>query len=202
MARYRFVTDMRLGAPIDAVYDVIAAPEGWVGDWADAVTVRREAPGDRDGLGARFTATVRAPAGYELSATIETVEAQRPTRLRMRSSGDLDGGGVWELRQLATGTDVRFTWDVTTRHRWVNLLTPVARSLFEWSHGVVVRNATDAAAAHLDTEVLRFRSRPADRRRGRRVVVIAIIAAAVTTGVVATGDARCSRSVRSRPRRS
>jgi hypothetical protein len=183
VARYRFVTDMRLGAPIESVYDAIAAPDGWVGDWVDAVTVRREAPGEHDGRGARFAATVRAPAGYELSATIETVDAARPTHLRMRSSGDLEGGGVWELRRLTSGTDVRFTWDVTTRHRWLNLLTPVARPLFEWSHGVVVRNATDAAAAHLGTEVLRFRSRPAARRRGRRAAAVAIVAAAVTTGI-------------------
>ncbi|WP_052666285.1 SRPBCC family protein [Nitriliruptor alkaliphilus] len=193
MARYRFVTEMHLGAPIDAVYGAIADPDGWVGDWADAVTVRRDAPGDRDGLGARFTATVRAPAGYELSATIETVETKRPTRLRMRSSGELEGGGVWQLRPRADGTDVRFDWDVTTTATWMNRLTPVARALFEWSHGVVVRNATDAAAAHLGTEVLWFRSRPDRQGRGRRAAAVAIVVAVV----LATYGARCSRSVRS-----
>ena len=163
MARYRFVTEMRFGAAIDAVYDVIVRPEGWVADWGDAVSVEREAAGDRDGVGGRFAATVRAPAGYRLSATIETVEAERPFRLRMLASGDLEGDGVWDLRAGPVGTDVRFAWDVEATPTWMHLLTPVARPLFEWSHGVVMRNATDAAAAHLGTEVLAFRSGPQRR---------------------------------------
>lgn len=168
MARYRFVTEMRFGAPIEAVYEVIVRPEGWVGDWADAVTVERHASGDGDGVGGRFAATVRAPAGYHLSATIETVEAQRPVRLRMRASGDLEGEGVWDLRPGPDGTDVHFAWDVETTPTWMNLLTPVARPLFEWSHGVVMRHATDAAAAHLGTEVLAFRSGPQERLERHR----------------------------------
>lgn len=175
---------MRFGAPIEDVYEVIVAPEGWVGDWADAVTVRREATGDRDGRGGRFAATVRAPVGYQLSATIETVEAERPLRLRMRSTGDLEGGGVWELRSRPDGTDVRFAWDVDTTAAWMNLLTPVARPLFEWSHGVVVRHATHAAAASLGTEVLRFRSRPVGRGRRRRnaLLTTALVATVVSLG--------------------
>jgi hypothetical protein len=160
VARYRFVTDMRFGAPIGPVYGVIVAPEGWLDDWADAVTVERTAAGGRDGVGASFEATVKAPLGYRLSAHIETVEADRPTHLRMRATGDLEGTGVWTLRETDQGTDVRFAWDVEATEPWMKRLTPVARPLFEWSHGVVMRNATEAAAASLGAELLHFRSRP------------------------------------------
>lgn len=160
MARYRFVTDMRFGASIDAVYGVIVEPEGWLGGWGDAVSVKRTAEGGRDGLGSAFEATVKAPLGYRLSARVETVEVRRPTHLRMRATGDLEGAGIWTLRETDVGTDVRFAWDVEATEPWMQRLTPIARPLFEWSHGVVMRNATEAAADHLDAELLDFRSRP------------------------------------------
>lgn len=163
MARYRFVTDMRFGASIDAVYGIIVEPEGWLGGWGDAVSVERTSDGGRDGLGAAFEATVKAPLGYRLSACIETVEVDRPRQLRMRATGDLDGTGVWTLREDEAGTDVRFAWDVEATEPWMRRLTPVARPLFEWSHRVVMRNATEAAAAHLGAELLDFRSRPVRR---------------------------------------
>ncbi|MEX1178668.1 MAG: SRPBCC family protein [Nitriliruptor sp.] len=174
VARYRFVTDMRFAAPARAVYRSIVEPERWLAGWADAVTVRRTDRGDHDGRGASFEATVRAPVGYRLSARIETVAAERPRCLQMRASGDLDGTGTWRLRDHPDGTDVRFTWDVRTRERWMNLLTPVARPVFEWSHGVVMRHATEAAARDLGAELLLFRSRPIGRRRRTASIAVAL----------------------------
>jgi hypothetical protein len=191
VARYRFVTSMRFRAPIRDVYATIVRPEGWVAGWGDAVAVRRTADGSADGRGAAFEATVRAPIGYRLAARIETVAADAPTSVSMRATGDLEGTGTWELRQDAGCTDVRFTWDVRTTETWINVLTPVARPLFEWSHGVVMRNATEAAAAHLDAELSRFDSRPAGRpRHGRRLALLGVVAGAVVVAVRRSTDGR------------
>ncbi len=184
MARYRFVTDMRFAAPIAAVYRSIVVPEVWLSRWADTVAVARTSDGDGDGLGSSFEATVRAPLGYTLAARIETVDVDRPTSLRMAASGDLEGTGTWRL--VATddgGTSVRFRWDVRTTERWMDLLTPVARPVFEWSHGVVMRHAAEAAAAGLGTRLTAFRSRPEVPRSGRRraLLVAAIVGAGVLT---------------------
>jgi hypothetical protein len=159
VARYRFVTDLRFAAPVEPVYRSVVQPERWLDDWAHAVSVRRTSDGDEAGVGASFEATVRAPLGYRLSARIATVAAHRPTGLWMTSSGDLEGYARWRLTPDPGGTDVRFTWDVRTTERWMQLLTPVARPVFEWSHGVVVRRAAEAAAQDLGTELLVFRSR-------------------------------------------
>lgn len=159
MARYRFVTDMRFDAPAEAVYRSVVEPERWLDDWSHAVAVRRTAAGDDDGAGASFEATVRAPLGYRLSARIETVAVQRPVALWMTASGDLEGYARWRLTPRARGTDVRFTWDVRATERWMQLLTPVARPVFEWSHGVVIRRAARAAARDLGTSLSMFRSR-------------------------------------------
>lgn len=169
MARYRFITDMRFEAPIEATYRAVVEPERWLDDWSHAVTVDRRSPGDEAGVGSRFDATVRAPLGYRLSARIEVVAAEPPTGLWMTSSGDLVGHARWRLASHAGGTDVRFTWDVRTTERWMEVLTPVARPIFEWSHGVVVRRAAQAAARNLGAELPVFRSRPVRAFRPVRI---------------------------------
>jgi hypothetical protein len=163
VARYRFVTDLRFTAEIDEVYRSVVEPERWLDDWSNAVVVDRRATGDATGVGASFEATVRAPLGYRLSARIDVVDAEPPTGLWMTSSGDLEGAARWRLTSYPGGTDVRFTWDVRTTERWMQVLTPVARPVFEWSHGVVVRRAAEAAARNIDGDLVAFRSRPFHR---------------------------------------
>jgi hypothetical protein len=169
VARYRFVTDLRFTAPIDEVYRSVVEPERWLDGWSHAVSVERRSAGAETGVGASFVATVRAPLGYRLSARIEVVAAEPLTGLWMTSSGDLDGYARWRLAPHPGGTDVRFTWDVRTTERWMQVLTPVARPIFEWSHGVVVRRAAEAAARDLACDLPVFRSRAvrSDRPRPR-----------------------------------
>lgn len=158
MTPYRFVTELAVAAPVEAVYGAIVDP-AWVDDWGDATHVERTRSGDGTGLGARFAATVRAPVGYTLSARIETVEAVPCRRVLMVAQGSVEGTGLWELEETAGSTAVTFTWNVRTTETWMNLLAPIARPLFERSHGVVMRNAAEAAARSLDAELLAFRSR-------------------------------------------
>lgn len=158
MTPYHFVTSFGVTASAEAVYRAIADPR-WVGEWDDATRVDRRRPGDATGLGACFDATVRAPLGYHLSACIETVEAEPWCRLRMRANGSVEGTGHWELEERNHGTEVRFEWAVNTTERWMDLLAPVARPLFERSHAIVMRNAAVTAADYLGADLLHFESR-------------------------------------------
>lgn len=160
MARYRFDTRFAVATSATRAYGAIVAPEGWLPAWADAVSVERTAAGDADGLGAVFVATVRSPFGYRLSARIETVAARPPEHAEMAATGGLEGRGRWELQDRDGTTQVRFTWDVRATEPWMKALSPLARPVFEWAHGEVMRHAVEAAAAHLDAELLSFRSTP------------------------------------------
>jgi len=159
MATYRFVTDISIRAPIEPVYDAIAQPEVWLDRWPDAIEVRRLAPGNADGLGASFDATVRAPMGYRLSAVITTVDVDPPHELHMTSSGDLVGEGTWLLGQPGDTTNVVFTWAVTPTPAWMTMLTPVLRPVFARGHHAVVRHAAEAAADSLGASLLACESR-------------------------------------------
>lgn len=158
MTPYRFVTQFVVSAPIDAVFRAIADPR-WVDGWGDATRVERRRPGDDTGLGARFDATVRAPLGYTLTASIETVVARPWDRLEMQATGGVVGTGTWDLEETPAGTEVSFHWDVSTTERWMDLLAPVARPVFERSHGIVMHRAARTAARHLGADLVGFESR-------------------------------------------
>lgn len=159
LTSYHFITELSVDAPVTRVYDTLVQPEWWLDRWSDATAVRRVQEGDAAGVGARFDAEVRAPMGYRLRAQIRTVEAAPPSHLRMIASGDVEGVGIWHLDHAAGLTHVTFTWAVRTTPAWMNALAPIARPVFERAHHVVIRHAAEAAAAHLDAELLSVESR-------------------------------------------
>lgn len=164
MARYCFVTDLRVRAGIDEVFDLLVEPERWLSAWPDAVRVERSSPGDGDGRGRAFDAVVRAPLRYRLAARVTATELDRPHWVDMAITGDLEGLGRWRLSEARGTTDVQFGWDVVATPAWMRVLTPALRPLFERSHHLVVRHAAEAAAASLDAELLGARSRAVRHR--------------------------------------
>jgi hypothetical protein len=53
--------------------------------------------------------------------------------------GELAGAGRWRFEARGpTTTHVRYEWDIVTTKRWMNLLAPVLRPLFEWNHDIVM----------------------------------------------------------------
>lgn len=160
LATYAFLTTFEVEAPPPAVFDLVVEPEPWLAAWGDVVDVDRiRAPGP-DGGGGVLAGVVRAPFGYRIGGRIDVVEARRPTLLRMQVTGTIRGTASWTLQPTPAGTAVRFIWAVQPVARWLRLLTPVARPVFEAGHEAVVRHAVDAAADHLGADVLAFRSRP------------------------------------------
>lgn len=158
LGHYRFVTMFRLDAPREAVHRTVLDPRPWAQDVTDVLDVVMLEPGDEDGVGRSLRASVRAPLGYRLGATLVTT-AVTPDRIALSATGDLVGQGIWELTAPTVGTtEARFTWDVRSEVTWMNLLEPVARPVFVRSHHVVMRRACRAAARHLGVELRDFRS--------------------------------------------
>ena len=51
-------------------------------------------------------------------------------------------------------TAVLYEWHVQTTKRWMNLLGPVARPVFEYNHDVVMRWGGEGLAGDLDCNLL------------------------------------------------
>ncbi len=51
-----------------------------------------------------------------------------------RLTGGNEGTETWDLEQHGDTTAVSWIWVVQTHHRLLNILEPVAKPLFAWSH--------------------------------------------------------------------
>ena len=119
--------------------------EWWRG--VERVTERRSA--------ATATAIAwRSRIPYEL----EFEFAVRETDAALLDGGDATGRsrargtGACSSRQGVTA--VLYEWNVRTTERWMNLLAPVARPIFEYNHDVVMRWGGEGLARRLDCNLL------------------------------------------------
>src|SRR5262245_32777548 len=81
MAAYRFVTNWRLDAPIDAVWNEIYASERWPEWWSSVLSVVVVRDGDERGVGAIRRYTWRGALPYKLTFEMTTTAVEKPVRL-------------------------------------------------------------------------------------------------------------------------
>jgi hypothetical protein len=84
---------------------------------------------------------------------MQTVRVEPPLLLEGVAIGELQGRGLWRLSSDGDDTIVRYDWNVETTKRWMNLLTPIARPLFEWNHNVVMGWGAQGLAQRLGVSV-------------------------------------------------
>lgn len=154
MAEYEFVTFWRLTAPIDKVWNAIYEVEDWPSWWKGVESVAVLEPGDANGIGTLRRYTWKSKLPYRLIFQMRTTRVEPPHRLDGVAEGELEGSGRWELASVEKGTVVRYTWRVRTTKAWMNLLTPIARPLFEWNHDVVMQQGGEGLARLLNARLL------------------------------------------------
>jgi uncharacterized protein YndB with AHSA1/START domain len=149
LSEYNFLTTWLLAAPRQAAWDVLADVEAWP-DWWPAVAAATELdPGDETRVGSRYRVRWRAPIGYSVEFDFTVDEVDEPRRMAGRSSGDLEGVGVWRLSEQDGAVAVIYEWDVATTKAWMNALGPLPRPLFRWSHDRVMAAGGEALRQRL-----------------------------------------------------
>jgi uncharacterized protein YndB with AHSA1/START domain len=142
MAEYKFLDEWFVPASPEAVYDLIGAQLEYPEWWGD---VFLEVEGDdgppRPGRRARVKARGYLP--YRLRFESEIVEAERPHKIRMRLSGDFDGGGEWRFEPVEGGTRATLDWRPIVNKPIVRYLTPVLRPLFASNHSWTMRRGQE-----------------------------------------------------------
>lgn len=157
---YRLVTLWCLEAPIEAVCEAISHSLNWPQWWRNVERVEELVPGDASGIGSVRRYTWRGPLPYRLTFDICVTHAELLTFVEGITSGDVEGRGRWTFMTDGQVTRVRLDWQVHTTSAWMNLLAPLARPLFRWNHGSIMRCGGEALARLLDarlaTEVVSF----------------------------------------------
>lgn len=149
---FDLVSHWRLRAPVEQVWAVLTDPESWPLWWPYVRSVQTLKEGDGDGVGSvrRIDWSTRLP--YRITIEVEAVESVRHQRLRGRSRGQLDGEGLWLLREEDGYTDVTYVWRVRLVKPWMRWMAPLLASVFRWNHDGVMRAGEEGLTRWLDLQ--------------------------------------------------
>jgi hypothetical protein len=158
MKTYNFVTIWRVNAPIESVWNEIYYSTEWPSWWRGVESVSEVRKSDESGVGSIHRYTWKSKLPYRLSFDMQTVRIEPPVLLEGMAVGELQGRGLWQLTTDGNDTVVRYDWSVETTKRWMNLLSPIARPLFEWNHDVVMGWGAQGLAKRLGACVVEQKS--------------------------------------------
>lgn len=147
--QFRLVSEWRLDAPLDWVWDALCDVEHWPDWWPSVTHVEPLAPGDENGIGAanRFTWATALP--YDLAFVMTVADMQSMRRIEGHAAGELEGTGVWTLNHADGRTVARYDWQVDVTKPWMRRVAPLLTPVFAWNHGVVMRRGEEGLRRHL-----------------------------------------------------
>ena len=152
--RYRFLTSWLIESPRDDVWEVLQDPVRWPEWWRGVVRVSELDAGDERRVGSRYRIAWRSRIPYELEFDFTVGRVEAPRFMEGDAKGALQGTGRWLLFERDGVTAVLYDWRVETTKRWMNVLAPVARPLFERNHDVVMRWGGEGLARRLGAQLL------------------------------------------------
>ena len=149
MADYQFLTVWLVDAPIEDVWDELFDVGAWPRWWKGVTEARELEPGEPDGLGKVFTISWRSFLPYDLTFVTTVTRIERPHLMEGEAVGELTGTGRWRLFEHDGTTAVTYEWNVRTTRRWMNVIAPVARPIFEWNHDYVMNRGGEGLKSRL-----------------------------------------------------
>jgi len=102
----------------------------------------------------RYLIAWRSRVPYELEFEFAVRELDEPRSMSGDAIGELTGTGHWRLFEQDGVTAVTYEWNVRTTKAWMNLLSPLARPVFEYNHNVVMRWGGEGLARRLGCRLL------------------------------------------------
>jgi uncharacterized protein YndB with AHSA1/START domain len=141
MRPYVFVDEWDVAAPREAVFAAIADARTYP-QWWRPVYLDVDADGPAE-LGKESRQHFKGRLPYHLHTRSRVVALDAPRTVTADVDGDLRGRGTWTLTPTATGTHVRFDWQVHADRRLLRALTPVLRPVFRWNHNWAIARAME-----------------------------------------------------------
>lgn len=193
MAEYRLVSLWQIEAPLHDVYDAVFKSLRWPSWWRGAEHVEQLDPGDANGIGSIRRYTWKSRMAYQIRFDARATRIEPLSALEAHVTGDLEGKGRWAFSHDQGMTTVRYEWHVRTTKRWMNLLAPLAGSLFERNHHALMQSGAEGLARLLGARLVQVSHHVLPGKSGGgaggstgSVDVAAAMAAGVAAGIIAT----------------
>jgi len=165
---YVFVDEWDVAASPESVFDALADATSYPQWWRPVyIDVTADGPA-RVGTTAMQHFKGRLP--YHLHTRSRITKFDPPRTVTAEVDGDLRGRGVWTLTPTATGTHVRFDWQVNADRKLLRILTPVLRPALRANHNWAIARAIEGLepyARSADAAAGRSAAARPDHRRSR-----------------------------------
>ena len=142
--QYHFVTQWRIAAPPDRIFDLIQKPLDFPKWWGSVYLAAEPEPGDR----IRFVTKGKLP--YRLRWSSEMIDSHPPKRLAIKATGDFDGRGIWTLEPNGDCTLVKFDWRLTAEKPLLRFWSFLLKPIFEWNHRWAMEQGRSALEKQLN----------------------------------------------------
>ena len=149
---YAFLTEWRVTAPVELVYDILKDGKDYVRWWPDVYLQAEHIPtGDPNGIGDQVVLLTKGWLPYKLRWTATAMRRERPHTIAISAAGDFNGRGIWQLEQQGEECHIAFDWRLRADKPLLRLLSPVFKPIFEWNH----RWAMERGLVRLQEEIAR-----------------------------------------------
>lgn len=141
---YHFITRWKIRGPIEKAYQILSDGKNYAAWWRPAYLSTHEISPKK------ILARVRAKLPYTLSFTTELERQNPPHEFKIRATGELQGTGLWKLKQAGETAEIEFYWDVRAEKPLVRWLSFLLKPLFVWNHDWVMNVGEKALQAEMD----------------------------------------------------
>ena len=138
MEEYRLLTIWRIEAPLEKVYAAIQNSLLWSEWWPSVRSVKQLAAGDAEGVNSVWRYAWQGKLPYQVVFEVCATRVEKLVAIEGAARGDLDGFGRWNFARDGAVSIVRCEWHVRSTLWWMNLLAPIARSIFIRNHARVM----------------------------------------------------------------
>ncbi|MGZ8262224.1 MAG: SRPBCC family protein [Methylotenera sp.] len=154
MTEYRLLTIWRIEAPMEKVYAAIHNSLCWPDWWPGAQKVEQTAAGEADGINSVRRYTWKGQLPYRVVFGVRTTRIEKLVAIEGIAQGDLEGVGRWHFSREGTVSIVRYEWHVRSTRWWMNLIAPVARSMFIRNHAMIMEQGGKGLARLLKSPLV------------------------------------------------
>lgn len=158
MAEYRLLTIWRIEAPLEDVYTAIHNSLLWPDWWPSVREVREIADGQADGINSVRRYAWQGQLPYRVVFDVRTTRIDSLVAIEGTARGDLEGGGRWNFSRQGAISVVHYEWHVRSKRWWMNLVAPLARSIFIRNHAQIMEQGGKALARRLKAPLGEYRT--------------------------------------------
>ncbi len=196
--QYHFVTHWDVTGMVEEVSAILGDARDLARWWpAVYLDILELEPGDRSGVGSRYSLFTKGWLPYTLRWQLRVTESNRPYGYAIAAEGDFVGAGIWTFEQDGPVVHITYDWKISAEKPLLRRLSFLIKPVFAANHRWAMRVGEQSLLlelqrrrAHTEAERARIPAPPGPVRISQRLRVPLALA------VLLTGASACRRVAR------